>query len=438
MTVKTFSLGDRFVDGEKEQGVLAAVAANPVLRFELTDTLVKGVCVRESETWAKLWALIEDDKPTDGVVPEGWRPSSSPVEDAEALADYHQRRIIASIQEETASKLYDTSVPASEIGRELEEAAVSAQRAISALDAGEAKMGSALVVEVLAKARENRQHYLDTGKPRMGIKTGIPGFDELTGGLKQAVYLVAAGPSVGKTTTVAQIAAKVAGDGVPVVYATFENSSENLTLKMVCARAGVDTRKVERGTTDDAPLHEAAVQLEPAFERMAFLDGTSALTTSHIRANALRLMRRFGTEKCLVVVDYLQLYAKASAEMRSLTSVRERVEAIAAQLQELSKSLNNPVVAIASLKRDATGYGGDGTKSPGLDALKESGDLEYSADVVTFLTRDTKRTEEKGMSEPTSAINWFVEKSRNDRRGKVEMIFYADKGQVREKDWKNS
>ncbi len=437
MTVKTFSLGDRFVDGDLERGVLAAVAAKPLLRFELGDTLVKGVCVKEVETRAKLWALIEDGKPVDGVVPEGWHPSPSPVEDARTLADYHQRRIIASIQEETAAKLYDPSVPASDIGRELEEAA-AAQRAVASLDAGEAKMANALVVNVLAKARENRQHYLDTGKPKMGILTGIESFDELTGGLKQAVYLVAAGPSVGKTTTVAQISSKVAGDGVPVIYVTFENSSENLTLKMVCARAGVDTRKVERGTTDDAPLHEAAVQLEPAFERMAFLDGTSTLTVSHIRANALRLMRRFSADRCLVVVDYLQLFAKASAEMRSLTSVRERVEAIAAQLQELSKSLDSPVVAIASLKRDASGYGGDGTKSPGLDALKESGDLEYAADVVTFLTRDTKRAEDEGMSEPVSAVNWWVEKSRNDRRGKVEMVYRADMGRIHERDWRHS
>lgn len=438
MPVKTFSLGDRFVDGNLERDVLAAVAANPQLRWELDETLVKGVCAVEGETWAKLWVHLEEEKPHDGIVPDGWRQSSSPVEDAEKLADYHQRRLIAGIQERTAAKLYDPSVPASEIGLDLEEEAAKAQRSIAALDAGEAKMASALVVDVLAKARENRQHFLDTGYPKMGILTGIKSFDELTGGLKQGVYLVAAGPSVGKTTTVAQISAKVAGDGVPVVYSTFENSSSNLLLKMVCARAGADTRQVERGTTDDAPLQRAAAEMDVAFERMALLDGTAALTTSHMRANALRLMRRFETDKCLIVVDYLQLFAKASAEMRSLTSVRERVEAIAAQLQELSKSLDNPVVAIASLKRDALGYGGDGTKSPGLDALKESGDLEYSADVVTFLTRDTKRTEEAGYDESTTAVNWFVEKSRNDRRGKVEMVFHGAKGQVREKDWKNS
>ncbi len=438
MTIKSFSLGDTFIDGALERDVLAAVAANPQLRWELDETLVKGVFARERETWAKLWVRIEEEKPIDGLVPAEWRPSSSPVEDAQKLADYHQRRLIAGIQERTADKLYDLSVPATEIGRELEEDAARVQRSIAALDAGEAQMASALIVDVLAKAREHRAYYEEHKKPKRGILTGIEGFDDITGGLKQGVYLIAAGPGVGKTTTVAQISAKVAGDGVPVVYATFENSASNLLLKMACGRAGMDTRQVEEGSVDLAPLDDAVAAMEGAFERMALLEGTSALQTAHLRANALRLMNRCGTEKCLVVVDYLQLYAKASAEMRPLATVREKVEAIAAQLQELSKSLANPVVAIASLKRDGGGYGGDGSRKPGLDALKESGDLEYSADVVTFITRNEKLMEEQGIEKPTFALSMWVEKNRTGPMGDLTLIYRADKGQVHERDWKNS
>lgn len=422
--MKVYGLGDRWRDQELERSILAVLARDPRLYWELIDLLPSGAFAHEAIVWDALSSRLEKEDDPGHEVPEEWIASPAPSEAAERLADLHQRRLLAGAQERLAEALADPDVPAGEVAGRLEEEAAWAQRAIRELASGRMLFASDLVADVVADARERFEERKDTGRPVSGIRSGIPRLDEITGGMVEGLYLLGAGPGAGKTTLATLKARAAAREGVPVVFVTFENSPANLVLKMLCVEAGINTRDVQRGYADPDRLAQAGSTLAPILGRIAIVEGTGRLTVAQVRARALQLMNRHGSDKVLIIADYLQLWAKASAELRGLVSVRERVEALTAELRQLAARLKNPVLAIASQNR--AGAGVDYRRNGGatLDSLKESGDLEYTADVVMFLGEAPERT----AAHPARAVDLTVAKNRNGEVGRVELIFRPDLG----------
>ena len=97
----------------------------------------------------------------------------------------------------------------------------------------------------------------------------------------------------------------------------------------------------------------AAEAWEPVAQRLAVVEGSSQLTVAQVRAQARRAMRQHQAERCLVVVDYLQLWAKVAEDLRGNFSVRERVDMLGGLLRELALGLHSPVLALASQNRSA-------------------------------------------------------------------------------------
>ncbi|MDP9474834.1 MAG: DnaB helicase C-terminal domain-containing protein [Actinomycetota bacterium] len=425
--MKRYGLADRFRDNDLERGVLATISRDSKLYWTLLDSLPAGVFAGEGEAWGRVRDAVEKDASADVLaeaVPAEWPPSTDPTGDTERLADLHQRRLLAATQERLAEALNDEHVTASELAQRLEEEALKAQRAIRELDSGRLQLASALARSVVDDARQRYDARQQTGKPVMGIKTGIGKLDEITGGLEDGLYLLGAAPGFGKTTLATQVSGAVAREGDPVVYVSFENSAQNLVAKMLCARSGLNSRDVRRGNADPDRLARAATELAPVLDRIAVVEGTGRLTVAEVRGRALQMRHRTGRDKCLIVVDYLQLWAKASAELRGMVSARERVEALAGELRQLATRLKSPVLAIVSQNRAQGDYGANGKGAPTLDSLKESGDLEYAADVVMFL----HPAKDRPVMEPTRAVDLSVAKNRNGELGKVELVFRANIG----------
>ena len=176
---------------------------------------------------------------------------------------------------------------------------------------------------------------------------------------------------MGKTTLAWQLATHVARE-TPVLFVTFEHAPANLLLKALCARAGVNPQDVQRGQADLTLLRRAAVVWQPHAQRLALIEGSSRLTVAQVRAHALQAMHRHQAARCLVVVDYLQLWAKMAEDLRGNFQVRERVELLGGALRELALHLHSPVLALSSQNRGAGNYG-NGKGSAALDSLKESG-----------------------------------------------------------------
>ena len=391
----TYRLQDEFTDLRAEQALLASLAAAPARYWELLDVLTPDLFTATQDTWQPLALALEAAQRPH--VPADWLPAAEPHATAQRLLDLHQRRLLAATQERLAQALFDDATPATDIATLLEEEALRVQAALRGTSAGRLQWASTLLPQVLADAEARRQQREATGCAVLGVPTGL-----------------------------AQFAAAATRE-VPVVVVTFEHAPENLTLKLLCARAGVNPRDVQRGYADLGKLWSAVEAWQPVAERLAVVEGSSQLTVAQVRAQARRALRQHQAERCLIVVDYLQLWAKVAEDMRGNFSVRERVDMLGGLLRELALGLRSPVLALASQNRSAGNYG-NGKGTAALDSLKESGDLEYAADVVLFLTE----AQERLATPPARAVELTVAKNRHGDTGKVPLIFRPDLGTMRE------
>jgi replicative DNA helicase len=422
--MQPFSLQDEFIDPTAERSLIAAMVRNRSLYWELLDLLPADVFITEVDTWQQVTRSIDAEQHP--AIPAAWQPATNPQATARRLADLYQRRLLAAAQERLAQALFDDTTPATAIATLLEEEALRIQVALRNAKVGSLQWASVLLPQVLVDAEARRRQREETGTAVLGVATGLGQLDVLLGGLNDGLYLLAGPPGMGKTTLALQLATAATQD-VPVLVITFEHAPFNLTLKSLCARASVNPCEVQRGYANLAQLRAAAASWQPVAERLAVVEGTSQLTVAQVHAQARRVMRHHSAARCLVVVDYLQVWAKVAADLRGSFAVRERVEILGSLLRELALQLQSPVLALASQNR-AQGHYGNGKGAAALDSLKESGDLEYAADVVLFLTE----AQERLAGPPARAVDLTVAKNRHGETGKVPLIFRPDLGTMRE------
>lgn len=418
------NLSDEHVDLQLERQFLSALsrAESPAdLYHELEPS--EELFHEYGQAFQDLSGAIEaeEDLPEP---PEDWTPAEDPEAALNKLRELWKRRELAGLQEALATRLNDPNDPAPAILEDLEEEAAQIRGELQSGEAGTLRQNEDVVSDVLEEAKEAREHYQATDDPIRGVKTGLGRLDEITGGLRSGLTILSGGPGVGKTTLALQIAADAAAEGVPTLYTTFENSPRQLVLKGMGRVGDVNPREIRRGTVPLEQTRAAAKKWKEKARRLAFIEGRSELSTGQIRGKARRLLARYGVDRCLVVVDYLQLYAKASNDLDDSDGLRERVEQMGQRLRELSMRLRSPVLAISSQSRSA-GYSGGG--SADLDTLKESGDLEYGADVVAILTEPDDRQ----ATDPAAPVDLTVAKNRNGETGRVELIFRPDRGTMR-------
>lgn len=246
-----------------------------------------------------------------------------------------------------------------------------------------------------------------------GLSTGFPDLDNLTSGLQDSdLIIIAARPSMGKTTLALNIAHQIAvNERLPVAFFSLEMSGEQLAQRLLCAYAEIDAQRLRRGflSAEDWPKLTQAVG--PLSEAPLYIDDTPAISVLEMRAKARRLKMEKGLSA--IFVDYLQLMrGSEKTENR-----QQEISAISRSLKALAKELSCPVVALSQLSR-AVEQRQD--KHPILSDLLESGGIEANADVVMFIYREdyyNPETDKKHIAEV------IVAKQRNGPTGKVELYF---------------
>jgi replicative DNA helicase len=225
---------------------------------------------------------------------------------------------------------------------------------------------------------------LQRGRRITGLETHYSKLDELTAGLQKAdLVIVAARPSMGKTSFAMNIAENAAiDDGKVVGIFSLEMSGEALIQRLLCSRSLVDAQKLRTGSLwadDMKKIGEAAAELAQA---PLYIDDSPGISVSEMRAKARRLRQSQG-KLDLIVVDYLQLMSGGSKRFENRT---QEVSAISRGLKALAKELAVPVIALSQLSRAPESRSGD--HRPQLSDLRESGSIEQDADLVMFIFRE--------------------------------------------------
>lgn len=250
-----------------------------------------------------------------------------------------------------------------------------------------------------------------------GVSTGFSDLDKMTAGLQRSdLIIVAARPSMGKTTFAMNLAEKAAMDqDKPVVVFSLEMPAEQIMMRMLSSMSRIDQTKIRTGKLDDDDWARIGSTMSMLQERgRMYIDDSSGLTPTEVRSRARRIAREHEGVS-MIMIDYLQLMTvPGQSENRTL-----EIAEISRSLKALAKELNCPVVALSQLNRSLEQRS---DKRPVNSDLRESGSIEQDADVIMFIYRDEvyhKDTTDKGLAEV------IIGKQRNGPIGDVKLTFHG-------------
>ena len=264
----------------------------------------------------------------------------------------------------------------------------------------------------------DRLDYLHAHKGELsGVSTGFMDLDQLTTGFQKSdLIVVAARPSVGKTSFALNIAEHAAvREKKTVGVFSLEMSKEQLVLRLLSSVANIDSKRLRSGFLEELDFTRIAPAMNDLSEAALYIDDTPNITSMELRTKARRLQAESGLD--LVIVDYLQLM-QAATSTRDANRVQE-VSEISRGLKALARELSVPVIALSQLSRQPEMRE---SKEPRLSDLRESGAIEQDADLVVFLWREKERSGEDGDVDG-EVINCKLAKHRNGPTGDIQLWF---------------
>lgn len=269
----------------------------------------------------------------------------------------------------------------------------------------------------LNEAWERFEHLSENPQDKRGVPSGFTALDNVLAGFQKSdLVILAARPSMGKTTFALDLARNAALlHGASVGIFSLEMSDQQLVDRMLAAEAGVDSWKLRTGRLSNDSEYES---LQAAMAKLAkapiHIIDEAAMNIVKMRSAARRLKNEHGLD--MLIVDYLQLMSPTLT--KGSDSMVQQITEISRSLKILAKEMEIPVIALSQLSRAVEQRGG----KPRLSDLRDSGSIEQDADVVMFIHREDKMNRDKEAERPNIA-EILVEKHRNGPVGMAELYF---------------
>lgn len=426
---------------EAEQSVLGAILVDKDAIMKIIDLLVPGDFYRDdhAQIYEACLTLFEKRRPIDLVTLTEEFEKKGTLKDiggssylatlanivptASHVVSYAQivkekatlRRLISS-GSQIVGLGYDEE-------RDVDELLDEAEQSLFAVSQGIQHDQFIPIRDILATSFE-RIDELHKEKGRLrGVRTGFRDLDELLSGLQPSdLILLAARPSIGKTSFALSVAEHVALENkIGVGVFSLEQSRDQLVDRMLSSVAGVDGWKLRTGNLSDEDFPKIGFAMGVLSEAPLFIDDTPMLNVMELRAKARRLQAEHGLG--LIIIDYLQLIQGRTT--RGDPNRVQEVSDISRSLKALARELNVPVIALSQLNRSVESRP---DKRPMLSDLRESGSLEQDADVVMFLYREDyydQNTDKKNI------VDVLIRKHRNGPIGQIELFFVKEQTRFR-------
>ena len=252
----------------------------------------------------------------------------------------------------------------------------------------------------------------------VGLDTGYPDLNNLTSGFKKnELIILAARPSVGKSTLALNFAANACRTKKHVAYFSLEMGHDQLIMRLLSTYSGLPLNKIVSGKLTDEEMR-LLMQARTTINKFPlYIDQSSTTNLRDIKAKCLKLKREGHLD--FIIIDYLQLLSSGE----NLKNRVEEVSKISRGLKEMARTFEIPVLALSQLSRNLEQRE---DKRPVLADLRESGSIEQDADIVMFLHRDTPKKQE---GEDTTKVvksaktELIIAKNRQGATGSCDLIF---------------
>lgn len=426
-------------DIDMERALLGALLLNPNAIYEIVDLV--GIdsfyAAKHRTVFDAMLSLHAKGDPIDVVTVSGKlkeRKLLSDIGGASYLSELagaaaspgSARHYAQSVQSKFVLRsLIDAAARIGELGfqedRDIEQILDEAQSAVFRVSSTPMLQSFTAIKDELAEAWERLESLQKHQGAMRGVPTGFASLDNMLAGLQKSdLIILAARPSMGKTSLALDIARQTATKHKTAVGVfSLEMSSQQLVDRMLAAQAGVNSWRLRTGkiSRDDEydRLQDAIAQLS---EAPIYIDDKPGMTVLSMRSVARRL--KMERDLGLVIIDYLQLITPSST--KSSDSLVQQVTEISRSLKAMARELDVPVLALSQLSRAVEQRGG----KPRLSDLRDSGSIEQDADVVMFIHRDDMMGNRTG-NEKTGIAEILIEKHRNGPVGKVELRFDEEK-----------
>ncbi|MDX9888165.1 MAG: replicative DNA helicase [Anaerovoracaceae bacterium] len=251
----------------------------------------------------------------------------------------------------------------------------------------------------------------------MGIPSGFADYDRTFGGFqKSELIIVAARPSMGKTSLALNIAQQAAlKNKAKVLIFSLEMSKEQLGLRLLSMESRIESNRLKVGDLEGSEWEQLSRAVDTITKGEMFIDDTPGILFSEIKNKCRRLKAEKGLD--LILIDYLQLMSfEGRAENR-----QQEITSLSRYMKQLAREMDCPVIVLSQLSRAPELRK---PHIPILSDLRESGSIEQDADIVIFLYRDDYYNVDD--SEKPGVCDLIIAKNRSGPTGKVELTWLSN------------
>ncbi|MEX0918714.1 MAG: replicative DNA helicase [Candidatus Paceibacterota bacterium] len=417
-----------------EQALLGAIMLKPDSIYEIGDSVIPAsfYSFKHRTIFQAMLALNEKHEPIDLVSLNSFLKNQKKLEQAggasylseltNAVPTASNIKYYAELVAKKASlrKLIESADNILELGynesEDLDSTLDQAEKIIFALT-NFTKKTFTNIKDTLADAWDRFDKLNKSKEGIRGIPSGFRDLDNLLAGFQKSdLIILAARPSVGKTSLALDIVRNVAcRQNISTAIFSLEMSTQQLVDRIIAAEARVNSWKLRTGKISaDDEFSRIRDALDSLSKAPIFIDDEPSNNIMKMKAVARRLKAEHNLG--LIIVDYLQLMTP----QRSSDSMVQMVTEISRSLKGLARELEVPVIALSQLSRAVEARGG----RPRLSDLRDSGSIEQDADVVMFIHREDKYDDS---TEKKNIVEILVEKHRNGPVGKIELYFDEQK-----------
>ena len=321
-------------------------------------------------------------------------------------------------EKSTRRQLVQTGEQISNLARdqdqELRDVLDQAQEGVFRLGQADNEQGFVSVGSIVKETLAGIEQLFHKQEQYVGIPTGFTDFDLMTSGLQRGdLIIIAARPSMGKSTLVLNMAQNIAIEQeLPVAIFSLEMPTQQVLLRMLAAEAQINFSHLRTGNLTGEDWTGLTQAVSSLMSVPIFINDTRGVTVQTLRAEGRRLKGEH-TDLAVIIVDYLQLLSGSGR----YTGRVEEISDISRALKTLAWELDTPIIACSQLSREVEKRP---DKRPLLSDLRESGAIEQDADLVAFLYREDYYDE---AADDQGTADLIIKKQRNGPTGTVRLEF---------------